>query len=343
MSNCMSVPKVTVLMPVYNGERYLRDAVTSILDQTFQDFELLILNDGSRDGSREIIESFGDSRIVSVDNGKNLGLIATLNKGLILAKGDYVARMDCDDLSRPERLARQVRYLEDHPDVALCGAWIRKFGLGKDKICRYHGDPLLLACGLLFDSVLAHPTVMLRKRMFIDSGLFYDVAYKHAEDYELWVKTSRCYKLGTIAEVLLDYRVHPEQVSSAFKTGQLQSAGRVRLSLLKSLGLEPSAEQLEIHQRVGNYLVNGDSCFFEKADEWLCMLKDANDSCKIYPEPQFSTVLTERLVTLLKKMLEQKVIPKGVPTSPRLFKKTGLGWGFALRFFFQLRREGDAG
>jgi glycosyltransferase involved in cell wall biosynthesis len=334
----MSPPKVSVLMPVFNGERYLRDAVASILGQTFQDFELLIINDGSRDGSREIIESLQDSRVVPVDNGENLGLIATLNKGLNLARGDYIARMDCDDLSRPERLEKQVAFLDAHPDVALCGTWIRKFGIRRDKVCRYHTDPLLLACGLLFDSVLAHPTVMLRKRMFTDNGLFYDVAYKHAEDYELWVRASKRHRLGTVAEVLLDYRVHPAQISSAFNADQLESAGRVRLSLLKDIGLVPDAEQFEIHQRLGNYLVNGDRHFFEKADEWLCTLKDANDRCKVYPEPYFSAVLTERLVTLLKKMLEQKVLPKGMVLAPRLFRKTGLGWGFVARFFSQSQR-----
>jgi glycosyltransferase involved in cell wall biosynthesis len=334
----MSSPKVTVLMPVFNGERYLRDAVMSILAQTFQDFELLIVNDGSRDGSRAIIESLQDSRIVSVGNDENLGLIATLNKGFNLARGDYIARMDCDDLSHPKRLEKQIAFLEAHPDVALCGTWIRKFGIRKDKICRYHTDPLLLACGLLFDSVLAHPTVMLRKKLFVDNGFYYDLVYKHAEDYELWVRASRSYKIGTVAEALLDYRVHSAQVSSKFNAGQLESAGRVRLSLLKNIGLEPDAEQFEIHQRISHYLVNGDRHFFEKADEWLCMLKDANDRSKVYSEPHFSSVLTERLVTLLKKMLEQKVFPKGMIAAPRLFKKTGMGWGYVARFFYQAQR-----
>jgi len=104
--------------------------------------------------------------------------------------------------------------------------------------------------------------------------------------------------------------------------------------LLKDLGLEPDAEQFMTHQRISNYLVNGDRNIFEKVDEWLCILKDANDKCKIYPEPHFSTVLTERLVTLLKKMLEQKVFPRRLPLEPHLFKKTGLGWGFVTKFFF---------
>jgi glycosyltransferase involved in cell wall biosynthesis len=325
-------------MPVYNGESFFREAVQSILGQTFTDFELLVINDGSSDRSVEIMDSYHDPRIRLVHNERNLGLIATLNKGLDLARGEYIARMDCDDLSHPKRLEKQVAFLEAHADVSLCGTWIRKFGIGKDKICRYHTDPLLLVCGLFFDSVLAHPTVMFRKSMFVEIGLTYDVAYRHAEDYELWVRASKFHKLGTIAEVLLDYRIHPAQVSSEFNAGQRESAGRVRLSLLHNLGLEPEAVQFEIHQRIGNYLVNGDRHFFEKADEWLCILKDANDRCKVYPEPHFSAVLTERLVTLLKKMLEQKVFPKRLVVAPRLFRKTGMGWGFVARFFYSYGR-----
>jgi len=334
----LSTPKVTVLMPVYNGERHLHEAIESILAQTFGNFEFLVINDGSTDDSVEIITSYRDHRIVLAHNDGNLGLIATLNRGLDLARGEYLARMDCDDRSRPERLARQVAYLDAHPDFALCGAWIRKFGSGRKKVCRYHTDPLLLGCGLLFDSVLAHPAVMLRRKLFVDNGLCYDPAYRHAEDYELWARAAQRFLLGNVPEVLLDYRVHPSQVSSAYNDQQLETAGRVRRFLLDGLGLEPSAADFETHQRLSTYRVNGERGLFARADEWLCRLKEANDQAKVYPEPYFSMVLTERLATLLKKMLEQKVIPKGLPLSPRLFQKTGLGWGAVLSFFLQSRR-----
>jgi hypothetical protein len=104
------------------------------------------------------------------------------------------------------------------------------------------------------------------------------------------------------------------------------------------LGVDPTTEEFEIHQRISNYLVKGDRDFFEKAESWLCQLKDVNDQNKIYPEPYFSAVLMERLVTLLKKMIEQKILPKGFWLRPRLFQKTGLGWVFVLNHFVGLRR-----
>jgi len=330
--------RVTVLMPVYNGEQHLDEAIESILAQTFTDFEFLIVNDGSTDRSAEVIGAFRDPRIRLVHNETNLGLIATLNRGLELAAGEYVCRMDQDDISLTERIACQVAFMESHPDIAVCGTWIRKFGVGNTKVCRHHGDPKLLQCGLLFGPILAHPTVMFRRKLFIDNGLYYDMAYQQAEDYELWVRAAQRLKMGNIPEVLLNYRLHPTQISSVFNAQQLETAGRVRLSILNNLGLNPSTSDFETHQRLSAFLVNGDRDFFSKADDWLCRLKEANDKVKVYSEPHFSMVLTERLVTLLKKMLEQKTIPKGFLLRPNLFQMTGLGWVSTLRFILQTFR-----
>ncbi len=121
-------PKVTVLMPVYNAEKYLKTAIESILKQTFSDFELLIINDGSTDGSEEIIRSFNDKRIRLFNNEQNLGIIKTLNKGLNLAKGEYIIRMDADDISLPDRLELQVKYMEENPGIGISGTQARIFG-----------------------------------------------------------------------------------------------------------------------------------------------------------------------------------------------------------------------
>ena len=124
----MTSATVTVLMPVYNGEMYLREAIDSILHQTFTDFEFLIINDGSTDNSETIILSYDDSRIRYEKNDSNLKLIATLNKGIELAKGKYIVRMDADDISIPDRIEKQVAFLEKNPDVGICGSWFTAFG-----------------------------------------------------------------------------------------------------------------------------------------------------------------------------------------------------------------------
>ncbi|MHB8170330.1 MAG: glycosyltransferase family 2 protein [Thermincolia bacterium] len=216
-------PKVTVLMPVYNGEKYLGQAIESILAQTFTDLELLIINDGSTDGSKEIIESYEDSRIRLVNNEGNLKLIATLNKGFELAQGEYIARMDCDDISLPDRLAKQVAFMEAHPQVGVCGTWAHKIdSSGKivGKLKRPAGNKLekFLWC----PSPIIHPTAIIRNTVF--KTLRYDQAYRDAEDYELWLRVSKVTKLYNLKEYLLLYRVHPASVTSVHRDVQLQSS-----------------------------------------------------------------------------------------------------------------------
>ena len=152
------MPKVTVLMAVYNGERYLRDAVESILCQTFRDFQFLIINDGSTDNTRDLILSYDDARIVLVDSEHNVGQTRSLNRGLELAAGELIARQDADDISEPDRLAKQVAFLERHPEVALLGTWYKEIDvqgtvIGKRKLpCDHHRYSLV---SLIFLSVYA--------------------------------------------------------------------------------------------------------------------------------------------------------------------------------------------
>ena len=130
-------PLVTVLMSVYNGEKYLERAIKSILNQTFKDFEFLIINDGSTDNSVKIIQSFNDLRLRLIHNESNIGLIKTLNKGLKLSNGKYIARMDCDDISLPKRLSIQASFMEKYPEIGVCGSWVKIIGLGKKFINKY--------------------------------------------------------------------------------------------------------------------------------------------------------------------------------------------------------------
>src|SRR4026207_76576 len=126
----MSPPRVTVLMPVYNGADYLRQGIDSILRQTCRDFELLVVNDGSTDSSREVLRGYGDPRLIVVENERNLGLVTSLNRGLELARGEFVARMDQDDLALPRRLDKQINFLRKNARVGLCGTWFQTFGAG---------------------------------------------------------------------------------------------------------------------------------------------------------------------------------------------------------------------
>ena len=182
---------ITVLMPVYNGESYLREAIESILNQTFPDYEFLVVNDGSTDSSPEIVKEYAveDARIRLIDNRLEKGIVGALNTGLNEAKGDYVARMDADDISLPHRLAEQVRFMDDHPEVGVCGTWMSTIEDGGSRLWfSFPADHERIKIGLLFYTPLAHPTVMIRRAYFEKYGLRYEECFEHAEDYELWTR-----------------------------------------------------------------------------------------------------------------------------------------------------------
>lgn len=200
--------KVTVLMPVYNGEKYLKEAITSILYQTYEEFDLLVINDGSTDKSENVILSFTDERIKYIKNEKNIGLIKTLNKGLDLISGEYIARMDQDDISLPDRLEKQIKFMDENKEIVVSGTNIRIFG---DNIKTFENklpiNPLEIKAMLLFENCIMHPTVIMRKEVLDTEKYRYNIEHIAAEDFGLWQLISKKYDLANIDEVLLEYRI----------------------------------------------------------------------------------------------------------------------------------------
>jgi glycosyltransferase involved in cell wall biosynthesis len=215
-------PKVSVVMAVYNGERYLREAIESILNQTFTDFEFIIIDDSSTDATRKIILSFTDPRIQLLANESNVGLTASLNRGLSIARGEYVARMDCDDISLPERLARQVAYLDRNPDVGACGTWafdIDERGKVIGQRETITGDDL---DKFYWRTSLIHSAAMFR--FAPGRSLRYDTTMTYAQDYDLWLRIRGQQKLRNLPEYLLSYRVHGESISDRNYDEQIRMA-----------------------------------------------------------------------------------------------------------------------
>ena len=201
-------PFVSVVLPVYNCPEYIHDAIESILQQTFVDFELIVIDDGSTDNTADIIETFTDPRIRFYSQ-KNQGLAATLNRGLELSRGNYIARQDQDDISLPERFAKQVEYLESHLECGLVGTWA-EIWRGEHRTGRKHlhpSDNITLKCELLFDNPFVHSSVMLRKSVLEHVGGYcIDPDRQPPEDYELWSRIARDYQIANIPELLLVYR-----------------------------------------------------------------------------------------------------------------------------------------
>ena len=214
-------PKVTVLMPVYNGEKYLREAVDSILGQTFRDFEFIIVDDASTDRGYEIARSYTDPRIVLVRNERNLGLTVSLNRGLELTRGEYVARMDCDDVSLPERLERQVAFMDANPDVGACGTWSLDIDHAGNVVGRRElplGEELN---NFYWRRSLSHPAAMFRFDR--EDGPRYDPACRYAQDYDLWFKVRARRRLANLPEYLLLYRVHDDSITGSRVDAQVRS------------------------------------------------------------------------------------------------------------------------
>ncbi|HEY8310026.1 MAG TPA: glycosyltransferase [Gemmatimonadaceae bacterium] len=223
-----AVPCITVLMSVYNDERYVAAAVQSILAQTFQDFELLVIDDGSTDSSRSVIEAFDDSRIRIVSR-ENRGLTASLNEGLLLARGRYIARQDSDDISLPLRLEREFALLESHADVGLVGTNYTIIDEQARAIVTtsVFTHPHDLAIAEIVSNQYGHGSVMFRKAVLQEVG-GYDPSVGHVEDYDLFVRIGRVAKLANIPEPLYLWRRNPDGVTFSNREEQISQAFAVR-------------------------------------------------------------------------------------------------------------------
>lgn len=242
-----SEPFVSVLMCVYNGGEYLSTAIKSVLDQTYNNYEFIIINDGSTDNSENVILSFDDERIRYIKNEENLRLIASLNKGLSLAKGEYIVRMDADDICMPNRIEKQIEFLELNPDAGLVGSFVETLGNKVDRIISFKTSPEVIKFKLFLANHVFHPTVVIRTSIIKDNELKYK-NYLHAEDYKLWVDISRISNIHILPDVLLKYRVHESNISVNNAEYQLKISEQIRLEQLKELGLKLVEREVAIYE-----------------------------------------------------------------------------------------------
>ncbi len=225
----MSQPLVSIILPVYNAQDYLKESLDSILNQTYTNFEFIILNDGSKDESEKVILGYTDPRIRYVSH-PNMGLAGTLNVGLSLANGTYIARQDQDDISRPDRLEKQVRFLEEHPSVLLLGTRATIFSDSSSEV-RVHDHathPAILKFDLLFDNPFVHSSVMFRRKDIELIGN-YNTDRSFFEDFELWSRFSSKGSVANLREVLVEYRHHDQGLSKT--TGYFKEDARYAQTL----------------------------------------------------------------------------------------------------------------
>ncbi|MHB8171618.1 MAG: glycosyltransferase family 2 protein, partial [Thermincolia bacterium] len=200
-------PLVSVILPVFNGAAYLEEAMESILSQTYEKFEFIIINDGSTDNTASIIKKFNDSRIRAYHQ-KNQGLANTLNRAVKLAAGEYLARQDSDDISLPQRFEKQVEFLESHLEYGMVGTWAEIWQENRktNRTHKHPTDSAVLRFDLLFDNPFVHSSVMIRRNVFEKVGFYSAEKVRQPEDYELWSRVAREFEVANIPEILHIYR-----------------------------------------------------------------------------------------------------------------------------------------
>lgn len=248
------IPEISVIMPVYNTkEEYLREAIDSILMQSFTNFEFIIVDDCSNEDTKRIIESYSDRRIRIYHNERNLGVAGSLNQAIRISRGKYIARMDSDDVSVVDRLALQWEYMEKHPEIIVLGGVAKVMGKKELLGCFSKKVRSEIQLELLFNNIkLVHPTVMLRGDAIRSNGLLYNEKMV-AEDYELW---TRCIKHGDIVSlprILLHYRVHESQVTSSKRELIIQGTNEVRLKQLIDIGMELNEQEKRMYAELREY------------------------------------------------------------------------------------------
>lgn len=208
-------PQITVLMPAYNAEKYICEAIMSVLRQTYRNFELLIVNDGSTDRTQMIVEAFRDDRIILINKEKNEGVAAALNTGLIHARAGYIARFDADDICVPERLEKQLRFLQQNPEHILVGSDVDyildngEFLFSFKCIAHTHED---IMQKLYFYTPFAHPAVMFKKEAVMNVGGYQENAHNF-EDYLLWINLAKSGRMQNLPEPLIKYRLNPFSIT----------------------------------------------------------------------------------------------------------------------------------
>lgn len=284
-------PLISILMPVHNGAAFLGEAIESMLAQTLGDFEFLIVDDASTDNSASIAQDFKDPRIRLIRSPSRLKLSGALNLGLDNASGRYVARMDADDISLPERLELQVKFLDAHPETGLCGSWIRTFGSSSKAVLERPAEHEAIRAFTLLDTPFAHPTVMLRREWIEHHHLRFNGEYFPTEDFELWTRALSCFKGANLPQVLLLYRVHGKSLTGSDWSVMDDQAARIIRAQLAQLAISPTVEELRFHRQLSMGRLSMTRKHLDEAELWLNRLITANQATRTFDHAALEAVL----------------------------------------------------
>lgn len=266
-------PCVSVVLPVYNVADCVESAINSILKQTFTDFELLVFDDYSTDGTAAKIEAIADPRLRFFRNNQNLGRAGTDNAAIPYVRGEFIAKMDGDDLCHPERLAHQVAYLKSHPQVNVVGSWMQNFG-ASTYLNKYLATPEASRVLTLFTPPTGNPSVMLRASLLQEENMRYDATLRQAEDYDFFARYLSELRIVTLPKALIQYRV--PGIADTRRIAILEEragvANEIRARLLSDWDLAYTARELHVHNTIAVLERPLGDISLAEAEAWLCRL-----------------------------------------------------------------------
>lgn len=286
-------PLVSIMVPVMGAAEHLEETLLSLLNQTLQDFEIIVVNGGLEKSAQKMLDRYSsvDERI-KVFPQHEPGISAARTQAMTLANGKYCAVNDSDDISLPHRLERQIEYLETNPEISLCGAWIETLGAGPSQIRKIPTDDATIRSIMMFLCPFAQSTVVWRREEINQTGQEY--LLHSSEDYDLWARLLPFIKFANLPEVLVRYRLHEGQRSHVVEVTDRnwQYQLDIRASIIRLLGIEPSDEEMQLHQTLCSGLAN--KVWIDEAEAWLTKLRNANYSSNYFPLQQFDQVIAER-------------------------------------------------
>lgn len=305
-------PTVSCIMSNYNTDiGMLEESINSILSQTYRDFELIIIDDQSTDDSILTIERLAsiDKRIVVLKNHVNSGLAYSLNKGISISKGKYIARMDTDDISLPDRFQKQVEYLNEHPEVDILGTYAETFGDGNGLSFNPFVSINDCKCHLIFVPCLIHPTVMIRKSFLNEHNLQYNAKYLCSQDFDMWTRCADVGNVSMLRKVLLKYRIHGTQISNKKRELQRRYAIEICERQLQNIDIIPNDNELLYHL----VLCGKDELTLQNINgvvSWKNRIIEANAVRGYYNDKALKKILNNRIFNLLlnSKIKKEKIV-----------------------------------
>ena len=296
------MPKVSVVMPVYNRQKYIKSSVESILNQTFTDFEFIIVNDGSTDKTLEILKSYTDKRIKIIENEKNSGIVFSRNRGLNNATGQYIAMMDSDDIAYSNKLMKQVDFLDKNKEYGMVGTWVKfidensKYTGGKWKL---PAKPDLIPPIMLFRNYFVQSTILVRREAIPEWK--YSPEFEIVEDSKMWFEVSLNYKVLNLQEYLLDYRVHSDNITNTGHSKQMANSRKLYKLIFKNLDINITEKELDLHILIKNSNKISNIEELKNIENWLIKIINQNKKIQLYNEKKLRKIIRNRWLKVCSK------------------------------------------